>query len=57
MRRYLGFLGKFLPFGYVVPTALEECYTWQQALAFIVKCLKELDDRVTALEEKENEQS
>lgn len=55
MRKFLNYLNNFLPFGYTVPTSLEECYTWQVAVAFIVKCLKELDDRVTALEEKNNE--
>lgn len=47
----------FLPYGYNVPQVLEECYTWEQAIAFIAQQISNLDERVTALEENTNEET
>ena len=47
----------FLPYGYQVPTVLEECYTWEQAIAFIAKQISDLDERVTALEEENDDEN
>ena len=40
----------FLPYGYNVPVALEECYTWETVIAWLCKKIKDLEDRVEELE-------
>ena len=40
----------FLPYGYNVPTTLEECYTWETAICWLAKKVNELEQKIEDME-------
>ena len=49
-RLHLPFPGRFLPYGYTVPTEFQECLTWQIALQWMSDNLQETMEKVEALD-------